>query len=293
MAFLGELSVRTESVGGNVAAAVTAEPPDWPLGRRHIVLLVHGYNVDMDAARSSYTLAFTDALADVGYFFWPGDTRGGILISSASYPFQITNARDSARLLADYLSAAFGPEGAPSAVSLVGHSLGCRLVLEALKIVFEEGRAWPDVRLVCLMAAAVPVDLLESGMALESAARQAKTLVLLYSFLDDVLHYTFPSGQAAAFLFGIEEASYGRAVGRFGLPEAISPNRIEEQLGHGDYWRQESGVASLVASFLGAAVPRDFPARMPLAESGPVERHLLDARTTPTRRLPGRARLIM
>jgi hypothetical protein len=288
MSFLSELSVRVWTVGGAVADEVTPTPPDWLLGRRQVVLLVHGFNVSQEQARGSYDAVFRDALPDVVYFFWPGDTHGGRLISSASYPFQIQTARDSARRLADFLRGAFGPEGTPMLLSVVGHSLGCRLVLEALRLVVEEELDWPQVRLVCLMAAAVPTDLVEEGAALRAAADLPTDLVVYYSFADDVLHFAFPAGQEAAYRLGTEAGDYHHAVGRFGRPQELGQYRYRVALGHSDYWPSEE-VADNVARLLGMAVPRVLPERPLLSETGPEPPALPEVRETPARDLPSRS----
>lgn len=284
MAWLGDLSVRVSPVGGDVADTVSATPPDWLLGRRHVVLLIHGFNNTLDAARASYRKEFADVLADVGFFFWPGDIRGGELISATSYASQINSARMSARRLADYLGGAFGPGGTPSAVSLVSHSLGGRLVLEALRLVLDEARPWPDVRFVALLAAAVPIDLVNEGQALEPAARTPHALAVFYSFKDLVLRFAFPAGQALAFALGIEGADYSQAVGRFGRPEGLTPNRFDTGFGHSGYWPSQA-TAERVAGLLGAAVPRELSVRSLSDGAGPEDRALPPARSTPVRSL--------
>ncbi len=284
MAWLGDLSVRVDPIGGEVADAVSASPPDWMLGRRHVVLLVHGFNNTFAEAQESYGKVFKEAFADVGFFFWPGDIHGGSLISATSYPYQIDSARTSARRLASFLSGAFGPGGTPSAVSLITHSLGGRLVLEALRVVLDQGITWPEVRLVAMMAAAVPIDLVEEGEALDEPARQAHTLAVFYSFADDVLRFAFPAGQWAAYFLGIEAANYRQAVGRFGRPTGLTSNRFEVNWGHSGYWPSQS-TAERIAGLLGAAVPRLLPASVLPANGGPRGRELPSVRATPLRRL--------
>jgi pimeloyl-ACP methyl ester carboxylesterase len=273
MAALGELSVRVRVVGGAVADEVTARPADWIQGRRHVVLFVHGFNNAEEAARTSYGGVFTTVLADVGYFYWPGDTRAGFILSAPTYPLQITSALDSARRLADYLKGVVGPGGSPSAVSFVGHSLGCRLILEAMRLALNDGLSWPEVRVTALMAAAVPVDLVEEGQPLDAAARSARTLALFYSRADQVLNLSFPPGQAAAFAFGIEKAAYGVAVGRFGQPVGLPAERVDTGLGHSEYWPSED-TADRVARMLGAATPRSLPDRTLASAGSPLSREL-------------------
>src|SRR5262249_11353027 len=106
---------------------------------------------------------------------------------------------------ADFLRGLVGPGGLPLEVSFVGHSLRCRLILETLRNVINKTLPWPIVRFVALMAAAVPIDLVEAGQLLEPAARRPHTLTLFRSLDDDVLKRAFPTGQHAAFKLGLEQ----------------------------------------------------------------------------------------
>ena len=107
MPILGSLSVRIARAGGDVANEVALDPPNSNRfeGKSHIVILVHGYNVDSAGAVSAYE-RFSNALADdriglpdVCHFHWPGD-KPWPGVSAGSYAWQIPNAVDSARPLA-------------------------------------------------------------------------------------------------------------------------------------------------------------------------------------------------
>lgn len=256
------LSVRVVGVGGGVADHVKDTPKGWVAGRRRVIVLVHGYNNTEKDAKESYR-DFTQhlqgyaQLLDLGQFFWPGDANLGFL-SALSYPFEIKDAKESAARLAEFFAAAQGPQGTPMELNCVCHSLGCRLLLEVLRMVHQgKVNEWPEVRWVCLMAAAVQVDMVESGGDFEPGAHLAKHRIVLYSPADKVLHYAFPIGQTAAF-----EGFFPAAVGRFGRPASLTPYRVE--MGgndHSDYW-SDPRSAEVVASFLGASVPRSLPARM-------------------------------
>jgi hypothetical protein len=294
MAWLGDISVRVRAVGGGVAGSVTPAPsgPDRLQGKRHVVLFVHGFNNTEAAARESYQRAFSNVLDPVGYFFWPGDIRAWVAISALSYPWQIKHALTSAQRLADYLTGLLGPERTPAAVTFICHSLGARLVLEAVRLALADGRRWPEVRLLCLMAAAVPLDLVEAGQALEAAARHARSLAIFYSRADQVLHLAFPPGEEAAYPW-IEHKLYHRALGRFGPPPGLTLNRFEGSRGHSDYWPDEK-LAQQVAQLLGAAGPRTLPSHDLLADPGPQPRELsgqalLAGVGPPSRPLPARA----
>lgn len=280
----GDLSVRIEDVGGPVAPRVEQRPPNWILGRRRLLVLVHGYNNTEEDARQSYRVyagnlegaPMSDRLPDLGRFFWPGDSAWGFL-SALSYPWEIGDARQSARRLAEFFAGVFGPEGGPVELSFVGHSLGCRLLLEALALVVSGAVAgWPEVRWLCLMAAAVPVELVEVDRRLEAAAGWPRSLLLLYSPDDAVLHFAFPIGQAAAFALGEEDGLYLTPVGRYGQPSGLTPYRVElSGDGHSDYWA-DSRAARLMAAFLGEAVPRELASRGGLIRPGPEVRPLAE-----------------
>jgi esterase/lipase superfamily enzyme len=288
MARIGDLTVRIDHEGGAVRDTAFADnPPGWFGVHRHLVLFVHGFNNSFDQAQGSYNAVFTGVLADAVHFFWPGDTRSNALVDAASYPVQITSARDSAVRLVAFLSQLRGPDNTPAEVSFVCHSLGSRLVLEALREVVATGVTFPAVRVVALMAAAVPVDLLQPGAVLEAAARHARTLAVYYSMKDRVLQFAFPAGQAAAAAANIEAAAYTRAVGRFGEPAGLTPNLSLRTLGHGQYWPSNE-VASHVSQFFGAAVARTTPESETPTQETPVAAAPPSRLAALTRRLPFR-----
>lgn len=252
-----DLSVRGRPVGGPVARDVTPPPERLPLVSSRLVLLIHGYNNTEADARSSYdTFLKTIDLpgnALVGLvcaFFWPGDAAWGGL-SGLSYPIEIGTARDAAGALHRFLARLRAPGGWPIEVVLVGHSLGCRLVLELASRFVSAGRPGSlRYRAACLMAAAVPVPLMES--ALRPAAVAIERTVVLHSTRDTVLRFAFPIGETAA-----GEGFFPRAVGRYGEPRTGLWSERAEMQGyeHGDYWaRRESAEA--VAGLLGLTVPR-------------------------------------
>ncbi|MBI2002191.1 MAG: alpha/beta hydrolase [candidate division NC10 bacterium] len=291
----GDLSVRTRGVGGPVAPEVVEIPRGWILGRRRVLVLVHGYNNTDDEARRSYHVytqnlegvLTSDRLPELGRFFWPGDSAWGFL-SALSYPWEIGDARQSASRLARFFAGVFGPEGGPTELNFVGHSLGCRLLLEALALVASGAvGGWPEVRRLCLMAAAVPVELVEATGRLEAAARWPRSLLLLYSPDDSVLHFAFPIGQAAAFALGEEDGLYLTAVGRHGQPSGLTPYRVElSGDGHSDYW-PDARAARLMSAFLGQAVPRELASHgrltRPEPEARPLSKRQIQSREAPER----------
>jgi hypothetical protein len=259
-------TLRDRSVGGSVSEAVRELTPPFPQGRRRVVILVHGYNNTQDAARRSYN-AFTDdlttlspaagsLLADIGGLYWPGDVALGPL-SFISYPTEIAPALESARKLATYLRMLAGPGGTPTEIFFVCHSLGNRVLLEVLDLLAADPPWLVQVATVVLMAAAVPVDMVGARGALRPGATLPGKTLVLYSRDDNVLHWAFPLGEAAA-----GEGLFPTAIGRFGQPPGVWTER-RELAGddHSDYWGDRR-AAVLVAGALGVPVPRTIEAQV-------------------------------
>jgi len=264
----GDISVRREGTGA-VAAFPVATPPRWMEGQRHVVLLVHGYNADERAARRTFD-AFLRMLParfpTVGRFYWPGDADWGVF-SALCYPSKIPVARQSAATLAGYLAGLRGPGGGPVELTLVGHSLGCRVILELLEDLSWLKEARAVVRVVVLMGAAVPVDLIEPGGSLRPSALQPFHRHVYHSDDDRVLRFAFPAGQALAKLAGNEPARSLEAVGLHGRPESYASQRRDLRGNrHSDYWKDRRAVRT-VATLLGSALPRALePRTLPTAE---------------------------
>ncbi len=260
----GELSVRVDPVGGDVAPRVDERPEGWLDGAFHVTLLVHGFNNDQGQACEGFG-KFLDMLprvsGRVGRFFWPGDADFGFFqwLDFLSYPTEIPDARDSAERLATYLVSA--TERTPDIVfTLVGHSLGCRLILEMLENLGARPETErPTIRLIMLMAAAVPVELAEDGERLRRAGERAGDRLVLFSPDDLVLHFAFPAGQTLAFAMEHEDAVYLEAIGRFGNPPDFASDLPIRRSGngHGSYWEDQQ-AAAILARKLGAAVANEL-----------------------------------
>ncbi len=103
---------------------------------KNILFAVHGFNVNQCEAVSSFAafdarLGLGDAGIVVGVL-WPGDAW----IPVVNYPFEGNDARNSGNNLADYCNTELG--GALS-LSFVSHSLGVRVVLQAVAQLEAEG----------------------------------------------------------------------------------------------------------------------------------------------------------
>jgi len=284
-----QLNLRRDLEGGGIRepAAIVGLPD--AIGRTDVTVLVHGFNnTDSEAAIAYFAFRareteITDPMLPLdGIFadaFWPGDAHWWGWFDRADamiYPASVGTARRSAGVLA----AALLRMPHLQRVQFVGHSLGARVVLETLPLLLA--RPLPRVERVCLMAAAVPSEMLEPGgrffeLMRELQARRTEVYVL-HSMQDVVLHGAFPVGQRLA---GPGEAST-RALGRFG-PTAGMPGfgdtlRHDEVsgAGHSNYWGHVPAAATrkaneLTALFMDFGVDRrEIASARPLSPRRPL-----------------------
>lgn len=258
-----QIYLRRKSEGGKllIPAEIRSTPDE--LTRRECLVLVHGFNnTDSEASeaylgfRNRQREIFSSADPDIydhrfGDSFWPGDADWWSFFDKVDflvYPSAVHTAVHTGAELANALLRMPNLEQ----VDFIGHSLGCRVVLEALLVL--RAHAIPRVRRVALMAAAVPSEMLEPrGRFYDLVAAlsaEGTTIDVLYSMQDTVLHWAFPPGQSLA---GGNEAS-SRALGRFG-PSPMMPGYhgtiSEREIGgakHGDYWGHSKTDPSRVAT---------------------------------------------
>ena len=228
----GILSVREKCDGGDVADRVTEDPPGWMGGTSHLVLLIHGYNNNVDEARAAFsglTSVLPDRFPKVGWFYWPGDADLGWFdfLDFISYPTEIEDAKTSAKRLEDTL-VRVASENPGIEVTLVGHSLGCRLIAECIHGLAAKPDQAPRIKALILMAAALPVELVGAGSPLgQSMRRIVPEGYIFYSERDRVLQVAFPAGQTLAAGMGYETEVYLEAVGRHGNPQNLFPQPAE------------------------------------------------------------------
>ena len=246
-----ELNIRVfVSRGGPVADQVYGDGKALLLADcRHILLLVHGFNNTAEQADSAYDAMIRNITADllrmrdgpeaVVCLQWPGDAAVGPyqFADAIGYPVDIERAKVSAQRVADYLRQLCLAHGPNFRISMVAHSLGCRLVLEALKISAPGGL---QVQVAALMAPAVPVRLVDASLGtsayLAGTDWLARSMLKYHSWFDYVLGVAFPAGQALAFAMGIETEPYGEAVGFFGSPVSFANDGGNTYNTHGEYW---------------------------------------------------------
>lgn len=266
------LSVRKSPEGGGVRTQVV-QCPQRTERVDDLVLLVHGFNNHACEAAERYQ-AFRDRqypLAGMqapqlerclGDFYWPGDAEWGKadLFDFAAYPQMLQQALDSAKSLAEYL----GQRGEFKKIHFVGHSLGCRVVLECIREMLPTGQG--RIGRVVLMAPAVPTAMVERGAELAAAVERAESVLVLSSFSDGVLCFSFPAGETLA---GQREGVLPQALGRDGPPSNKPGNLTGEPIdsaSHGDYWgfkpiceAASQKVADLVAQTLWPGCARPEP----------------------------------
>jgi len=263
----GSISLRAARVGGALLETAKVEPP-WLLRRaRRMVFLVHGFNVSANEADSSY-LAFERGLrrevrAEVVRIYWPGDAalrsdtarerKGPIsqALSGLSYLVKPKVARRSS----EKLIRAIGPElkrragrGSSNAlkITIVAHSLGCRLALETVRLFAVNPMV--DMPLVVLMAAAVPkYEVLPPNGTYCDAISELERVVVMHSFRDTVLSRLFRPGSAPDRpLHGWRQRG---ALGRSGIPATDKIAVVEGEWDHSDYW-PDSEISSAVSGYL-------------------------------------------
>jgi hypothetical protein len=236
--------LESTSTGKQVEAVY---PPGFRPGSGHYVIFVHGYNNSYGEARVAFATArwwmnHLQAPARILELHWPGDWKLGIL-SLASYSFKVGVAKTCGELLANWIAQA--PPGVE--FSMVGHSLGCRLILETVKGL-RKANQQRRIKSVCLMAAAVPVrSVLKESLG--AVAGDNVKWRILYSRGDMVLGGPFPLGQlGAAFL--LKDHLGNEAVGLNGEPagmwnfngdrwemcDARTATAVPDYYGHGWYW---------------------------------------------------------
>ena len=193
------------------------------------VLFVHGFNNSHEQARKSYArfrggLGKFNANARVLELHWPGDGIKHISENALAYPAQIPRAIKCGKLLAHWIEGqTFGAN-----FILVGHSLGCRLILEALKELDQ--RHLHRITGVCLMAAAVPVRKIKRN-ELGPVHTEWTDWRILYSRGDTVLGAVFHFGQ-------ILDSVFTRAVGYLGEP-ANQWNQVGTREEMYDLWNEK------------------------------------------------------
>ncbi len=232
-----------------VRALNSAEARDRVAGK-NVLFGVHGFNVNYrEGARAFGLLDAHLGLAGSDVFIgvlWPGDWW----VPAINYPFEGSDAMECGRLLATFCSQHLAEA---QSVSFASHSLGARLVLEAL--VHLDRRA----RMVCLMAGAIDRDCLVAEYA--KATSMADQIFVLSSHNDSVLRVAFPIGDAISDVFDRGRGFMEQALGYDGPPSPADPPVVApwqipdaDNYAHGSYLPPTDAARwTRVADFVGRA----------------------------------------
>jgi hypothetical protein len=258
--------------GGKGAAAELDDTNLLLSGCRHILLLVHGFNDTADEADAAYQEMIDNLKPDllkmsepdaIVCFQWPGDYAIGPLkqADAVGYPLDIDRAREAALVLLKYLRQLCDLRGPDFKISIIAHSMGCRLVLEMLAAC---GGAPLPISIVALMAAAVPVSLVDAawqgqgGPYLAGTAALTRAMLKFHSTDDWVLWLAFPAGETLAFAMHKEPAEFTEALGYLGDPPGFAQDEPPANHGHGGYWGDKT-IEKIIVAKLGAVVPHALP----------------------------------
>lgn len=253
-----ELQIAQEGNGKAVVWSHGSEP-DWSMP---VAFLIHGYNVDPRGAAQAYSRLF-DTIRRLTLLppllnsqswlvYWPGYASGGLasgktLASPLTYAAQIPSARDAAGALREYIDQ---KSGGKAHVSLIAHSLGCRLALELLdSYVTLPSAVAPEFSVVVLMAAAVPTYFFEELTRLWRGALLPKRMLVMFSEKDLILAGPFRVGQTIA-----GEGVFPKAVGATGWPIGFWVDALQTRNGHSGYF-EDLGVGAEISRALGQAAP--------------------------------------
>lgn len=295
------LSYREEAVGGEVSAQPKISDQIAIEQAKHLVLLIHGYNNDAQAAKEAYEgfharqrdLDGSDRYGIGRTFvevYWPGDAAWGFA-SFLFYMGSIKHAILTAERLADYLAKHIGNA---VRIDIVAHSMGCRLATELLRALKNQPTA-PQIERIVFMAGAVPTFMLEHrtpsrrlrpsyDQVLREGARS------LYSGADSVLAFAFPAGQSLA---PGAEGFLPTALGHAMWVDTTVPHNLGQQInqgaGHSDYWGWNTKPKPLQCATRAAQEVHNY-LQFPSAGSRIIDERLLmesspiEARTNETKR---------
>lgn len=124
-------------------------------GRRHVLVFVHGFNTRFDEAAFRFAQIVKDSGAEVTPVLFSWASRGAI----SAYPYDRTSAEMGRDGLAALL-ARLAAEPSVSEVSILAHSMGNIVVLEALRtLALRNGSPPAKIRQFMMAAPDVDVDL--------------------------------------------------------------------------------------------------------------------------------------
>ncbi len=221
---------------------------------KDVLIATHGFNVNratgiQDLLMWRQLLTLPDSAVFVGVL-WPGDSES---FHALCYPIEPAQTMDAGSKLATFVNNNF--QNAAS-VSFVSHSLGARVILQAI----NQGQR--QVRRAILMAGAIDDQCLTQEFA--GVQQKVETISVLASKEDDVLKWAFPIGDLVAEIIDHDHPWWESALGRFG--PAAPPQHYQPPCaippgwgyGHGDYLRTDPPAPASIPP--PTNVPEDGPA---------------------------------
>jgi hypothetical protein len=184
---------------------------------RDVFLMAHGYNVNREYGTQS--LNQWKSKLEIGAqpvfigVLWPGDCVLPIFID---YIWEGSEAEKSGTMLGEFVRDNFG---FAASLTFASHSLGARVVLQAIQTLAEPVR----VRNLILLAAAIEDDTLLHEF--KGAAEKVDRISIVYSLEDHVLQLAYPGGNLIGGLIERGDPNIKAALGRLG-PSAPWPGKI-------------------------------------------------------------------
>ncbi|MFF4427053.1 alpha/beta fold hydrolase [Streptomyces sp. NPDC001549] len=252
------------------------------------MILIHGFNNSEQAAAQSYqdfrvmlrsalSLRNEESLGIFWEFHWPGDHPTSKLTSALTYTARIGDSERSGERLAELLDH-LGPT---QEVTLIAHSLGCRVALESVHWV--NGPRYchgARIRDVFLLAAAVPASQCEPGRPFQGSYFDPEHI--FWSRKDKTLRRYFKAGGV---LYHANERD--DAVGRCGRPTIRWNTATRTDLDHGEYWKSYT-VAKRIGWIMGERSRRLIPDRSYVSNGQTMSALKISDRSIPERILPER-----
>jgi len=200
---------------------------------RDVFLMAHGYHVDRENGTRSLIQWKSKLEIDAQPVFigvlWPGDCVLPIFID---YVWEGSEAEKSGTMLGEFVRDNFG---FAASLTFGSHSLGARVVLQAIQTLADSNR----VRNLILLAAAIEDDTLLHEF--NGAATKVDRVSIVYSLEDHVLQLAYPAGNLIGGLIERGDPNVKAALGRLG-PSAPMANIVPNprlpsfwKYGHTDY----------------------------------------------------------